>query len=249
MTSVSGKNAIRISLPFVLFAMVAGCGTSARPDPSDPNEEGESVPIPELTPAEKAELEQFYEPVLTLDQELRLLAKYQHIDPQGTVPPELLKKALTYFEANKERLPNPNFITIIDFRPHSSHSRFFIVNVKTGEVETLHTAHGEGSDTNDDGLAASYSNTPGSRKSSLGYYRTAETYYGKHGLSLRLDGLSSTNSNVRARAIVIHGAKYVKEASVKQGLSWGCPAITMSKRSSVVNALKEGSLIYAGLSG
>lgn len=248
MPSVSWKNAVHLCLPALLFAMVSGCGSSGQPDPSDPNEEGESVPIRELTPEEKAELEQFYEPVLSLQQEYKMLAKYQHIDTQGAVPTGLLKKALAYFDANKARLPNQNYITVIDFRPHSSHTRFFIVNMKTGAVESLHTAHGAGSDTNNDGLAASFSNVSGSKKSSLGYYRTAETYYGKHGLSLRLDGLSSTNSNARSRAIVIHGADYVKEAAVKQGRSWGCPAVTMSKRTAVVNALKEGSLIYAGLS-
>ena len=60
-------------------------------------------------------------------------------------------------------------------------------------------------------------------------------------------GLSSTNSNVRARAIVIHGASYVQESSVIQGRSWGCPAVAMENRDTVVKALKGGSLIYAVL--
>ena len=88
----------------------------------------------------------------------------------------------------------------------------------------------------------------GSNASSLGYYMTAETYTGSHGYSLRLDGLSSTNSKVRSRAIVVHGADYVEEAAVIQGRSWGCPAVAMANRTTVINMIKGGSIIYAGLS-
>lgn len=63
----------------------------------------------------------------------------------------------------------------------------------------------------------------------------------------RLDGLSPTNSNVRARAVVIHGADYVEDADVKPGRSWGCPAVSTESHVRVVNALKGGSIMYAGL--
>lgn len=67
-------------------------------------------------------------------------------------------------------------------------------------------------------------------KSSLGVYRTAETYQGKHGYSLRLDGLSpGQNSNARKRAIVVHGADYASPRHLRKydklGRSWGCPAL------------------------
>ena len=65
----------------------------------------------------------------------------------------------------------------------------------------------------------------GSKMTSLGTYVTAETYYGKHGLSLRLDGLDKENSRARERAIVIHGADYVTPDRTKMGRSWGCPAL------------------------
>jgi hypothetical protein len=109
-------------------------------------------------------------------------------------------------------------------------------------------AHGSGSDKANDGYAEKFSNVSGSNASSLGFYMTAETYNGKHGLSLRLDGLSSTNSNVRARAVVIHGASYVSDSDIKAGRSWGCPAVSMASKDKVIKMLKGGSIIYAGLS-
>lgn len=82
---------------------------------------------------------------------------------------------------------------------------------------------------------------------SLGFYRTGKIYIGKHGPSLRLDGLSTTNSNARDRAIVIHGADYVQEEGRIQGRSWGCPAVAQNNRESVIERLKGGSLLYATL--
>lgn len=180
-------------------------------------------------------------------QEQALLSKYDHLDPGHEVPTDLLKKAVLYFDANQAKFPNKNYISVIDFAKNSKQKRFFIVDLKTGKVWGIHTAHGKGSDPNHDGLADSFSNTANSNKSSLGVYKTAETYTGKHGRSLRLDGLSSTNSNVRARAIVIHGASYVSEASVIQGRSFGCPAVAENLKDKVIDQLKGGSMIYAGL--
>ncbi|NJL26183.1 MAG: murein L,D-transpeptidase catalytic domain family protein [Calothrix sp. SM1_5_4] len=209
----------------------------------------EAEVVPELSEREKAELAEFREDALTASQEATMLARYDYVDPDNEVPDSLLKKALTYYEANRSRIPNGGYLSIIDFAKASSRRRFFVIDMKTGAVLKFHVAHGSGSDRDHDGLAERFSNVSGSNASSLGYYKTAETYQGKHGLSLRLDGLSSTNSNARSRAIVIHGANYVSDANVKQGRSWGCPALSMDNRSRVINMLKGGSIIYAGLSG
>jgi len=83
----------------------------------------------------------------------------------------------------------------------------------------------------------------------LGFYLTAELYYGSHGQSMKLDALSSTNSNARSRAIVMHSSNYVREANVQAGRSWGCPAVSNSMIKYVTDKLHGGSIIYAGLSG
>lgn len=170
---------------------------------------------------------------------------YHHLDPKRIVPTQALKHAVLYFDQIKDKIGNSRYLTVIDFSRHSSQRRLFLINTHTGEVETLKVAHGQGSDTNSDGWAERYSNQPQSKASSLGFYLSAETYSGKYGLSLKLDGLSTTNSNARSRAVVVHGAPYVSEKNEKIGRSWGCPAIDQKQARRVIELIKEGSLIYA----
>lgn len=172
-------------------------------------------------------------------------SKYSYVDPTKIVPAGQLKSALAYFDANAAKIKNKDYLSVIDFRQFSGKKRFFIINMKTGEVWAIRVAHGKGSDPDHDGYANSFSNVSGSNASSVGYYLAAETYDGSHGYSLKLDGLSSANSKARSRAIVVHGADYVSEASVIQGRSWGCPAVAMENRTKLINMIKGGSLIYA----
>ena len=93
-------------------------------------------------------------------------------------------------------------------------------------------AHGRGSG---DNFATRFSNAEGSHQTSLGLFRTADTYVGGNGYSLRLDGLETgVNDRARERAIVMHGAPYVSEANVRTvgrlGRSHGCPALRPADR-------------------
>ena len=108
--------------------------------------------------------------------------------------------------------------TVVDLRMHSKQKRLWTVNVQTGEL-LFHevTTHGRGSDSDHNGYLDSVSNTQNSKKSSVGLYKTAEVYNGKHGRSLRLDGLEEGfNDNARDRSIVIHGADYAGDAFVQK---------------------------------
>ncbi|MEK2690281.1 murein L,D-transpeptidase catalytic domain family protein [Bdellovibrio sp. GT3] len=235
-SSVRSRATLLIAATFITLGLCANANAQTLPD--DPAEE-QTV----ATPAVRA----MATPATTLsayDQE-SILKKYDHVDPTNIVPTQPLIQALIYFEQNRSSFPNQNYITIINYAQSSRQARFYIVDLNSGGVWPLHVAHGKNSDPNHDGIADSFSNASGSNKTSLGFFRTAETYYGGHGYSLRLDGLSTTNSNARARAIVIHGANYVSEASVVQGRSWGCPALSMKVRTQVIDALKGGSLIYS----
>lgn len=174
--------------------------------------------------------------------------KYSHIDKKKVVPQDLLVEALTYFDRNKKAFKNQRFVSVVDFGRRSHLTRLFIINMSTGEVVALRTTHGQGSDKDNDGYAESFGNVSGSGKSSLGFYKVAEDYYGRFGHSIRLDGLSSTNSRARARAVVIHGYDGVYEKNVLQSLTLGCIGLSWGVRDWVVANLKGGSLLYAGIS-
>jgi len=121
----------------------------------------------------------------------------------------------------------------------------YIINMESGEVWAVRTAHGKGGDQDHDGYVEELSNRVGSKMSSRGYYLVTETYKGKYGRSIKLDGLSFTNDNARERTIVIHGSDYVKEKDVIQGRSWGCFALAWSVKDDVVDKINGGSLLYA----
>lgn len=171
------------------------------------------------------------------------------IDPQNIIPEDLKAAAQEYSLANKDKIGNLRYFGVIDFAKHSSLARFYIADTVEGTVRVIHVAHGFGSDPDKDGYATIFSNKPNSRASSLGFYLTGEIYYGKHGRSMRLHGLSATNSNAFARAVVIHSAAYVSDEHVQQGRSWGCPAVSVANIDGVISMLKGSALIYAGLSG
>jgi hypothetical protein len=245
----SGKLAFALSIAVTMSLSACAPENGFRALGEETSHEGDDPSPPVLTAQEQSKLAKFNEPVQVDQAHVeQILSKYAHLDPNGEVPTTLLQKAVLYFDANQAHTPNKKYLSIVDFSQRSSEARLFIVALSTGAVWKLHVAHGKNSDKNDDGIAEAFSNINGSEMSSLGVYLTAETYSGKHGLSLRLDGLSSTNSNVRMREIVMHAATYVYDTNKKAGRSWGCLALPPADRDRAVSLLKGGSLIYVGLS-
>ncbi len=138
-------------------------------------------------------------------------------------------------------------LTVIDFSQPSTNKRFYLVDLQQRKILFQdYVAHGK----NTGNLwAKSFSNIPNSNQSSLGFYKTAETYHGKHGLSLRLDGLEKgINHLARQRAIVIHAADYAEESFIKKygrlGRSFGCPALPSGNYQRIISQIKEGTLLY-----
>ncbi len=200
---------------------------------------GEDVILPEIgTPDTGA-------PAVPKDEQAAVLAKYDYVDPTRIVPTKALEQALLYYDQNKATLKNSKVLSIIDFSQSSKKKRWYFINMATGSVWNIHVSHGKGSDSNHDGFAEKFSNVSGSNATSLGFYKTAETYSGKWGYSLRLDGLSTTNAIARPRAIVVHGASYVQDKEVIQGRSWGCPAVSLANSKAVIDLIRGGSIIYA----
>ena len=173
-----------------------------------------------------------------------MASDYSHLDPDHLIPNNLLQKTVNYFDLHQNQITNKRFIGIIDFKQHNSKERFYIVDMESGLVEKYLVAHGKNSDPTFSGYATSFSNEINSNKSSLGFYLTAETYSGDHGYSLRLDGLSETNSNARERDIVVHAAEYVSPGD-KIGRSLGCPAVETRFHQSIIDDIREGALLFA----
>lgn len=178
-------------------------------------------------------------------QRAKILSDYNHLDPKRMIQTSALENAVLFYDANRVRLPNSRFMTLVDFNQHSGKRRFFIVDMVTGVVDSFHTAHGRYSDRNDDGLATDFGNVVDSGKSSVGFAYVAESYTGKYGYSARVDGLSATNSNLRTRAVVIHPSSYVYPERKKMGRSLGCWSIDKATSKSIIDRLRDGSLLYS----
>jgi len=172
-----------------------------------------------------------------------------HGTPLGGIDAGVFSLALASAERAVARgEATPSTLTVIDFAQPSTDPRLWVYDL--GSRELLfeeHVSHGRNSGHN---LPTLFSNEPESYKSSLGLFRAAEGYYGKHGYSLRLDGLEKgVNDRARERAIVIHGAAYVNAATAKAqgrlGRSLGCPAVRPEISRPLIDAIKDGGLVFA----
>ncbi len=143
--------------------------------------------------------------------------------------------------------PNDSIITIIDFTKPSTAKRFYVINLKTSEILIkTYVAHGMKTGEN---FAVHFSNQPNTQQSSPGFYITGQTYTGKHGYSLKLNGIEQgINDNAYKRAIVVHGAWYVSEDFIKKngrlGRSFGCPALEEDISKAVIDIIKNGTILY-----
>jgi len=152
-----------------------------------------------------------------------------------------------FYELRESGIIKKNILTLIDFSLSSNSKRLWVIDLDNNII-LYHTLVAHGRNTGEE-FATSFSNDQSSFKSSLGFYATAETYIGKHGFSLRLDGLEKgINSSARARAVVMHGADYVNENFARRnnrlGRSLGCPAIPEELTTDIINIIKDKSCLY-----
>jgi hypothetical protein len=141
-------------------------------------------------------------------------ASYQPmVDGLARLAPTLDRQVLTHAVAAMQCAVNNGAspaqrLAVIDFSRPSSERRLWIFDLDKEELllEDL-VAHGQKSG---DNLATRFSNLVGSHQSSIGLFRTAESYSGKHGYSLRMDGLEpGINDRARERAIVtMHSCRH-----------------------------------------
>lgn len=152
-----------------------------------------------------------------------------------------------YNKLKGEGMIKKELLTVIDFSKSSNSKRLWIIDMHAHKVlyNTL-VAHGRNSG---DEYASNFSNAASSNMSSLGFYATGEIYTGKHGASLKLDGLEKgVNCNARNRAVVMHAADYVSQQFIKMhhrlGRSLGCPALPNELNGEIINLIKGKSCLF-----
>jgi hypothetical protein len=179
------------------------------------------------------------------------LDRIQAVAPN--VDPQLLSDALQAVDcarssaAAAEQIAKTSILAMIDYSLPSSQRRFWVVDLSVPALLfEEYVAHGAGSG---DNLPFHFSNVKDTRASSLGLYRAAEVYKGRHGDSIRLDGLTpGWNDRARARSIVMHSASYVSEEYLSEhgqlGRSWGCPAFSTAAAKPIIDTLRDGGWVY-----
>ncbi len=183
-------------------------------------------------------------------EELNIEEVYRNLHSDGFGLPKLesFKVALQGFNKLKAQgVVSRNILTLIDFSLSSNIKRLWVIDLDTDTV-LIHSLVAHGRNTGEE-FANSFSNAAESYKSSLGFYVTGEVYNGKHGKSLRLDGLEKgINDNARNRAVVVHGADYVSDSFIQNnkrlGRSLGCPAVPVEITDDLISAIKDRSCLF-----
>lgn len=158
--------------------------------------------------------------------------------------PKVLSHALHAYKVAKDRNEvSTDKLTIIDYSKPSTEDRLWVLDLEEKKVNiATKVAHGSGSGGHV--IAKKFSNKNNSHASSIGVAKTKGIYYGKHGKSLRLEGLEEgINDHLLDRAVVIHGANYVNKNG-RVGRSWGCPAVSNDIVGPLVDEIKDGSLVF-----
>jgi hypothetical protein len=147
----------------------------------------------------------------------------------------------------QNRIDRSEYLTICDFSQSSRQKRLYVIDLANFNLLTnTWVAHGKNSGAE---YATRFSNKPESLQSSLGFYITRNTYIGKHGLSLKMEGVDKGyNDRAMLRTIVLHGANYVDETRIRQGMymgrSWGCPSVPQKESAKIISTIKNGTCLF-----
>ena len=177
-----------------------------------------------------------------------LLARLQASAPELDAKVLALALEATDCAASNGAAKRPARLAVIDYTRPSTTRRLWLFDLDKGSLlKHEYVAHGRGSGGN---VPTRFSNDEGSYQSSIGLFAAAETYQGANGYSLRLDGLEpGVNDRARERLLVMHGADYVDPVQAQRqgrlGRSWGCPALRPEAAREVIDALKDGQLLFA----
>lgn len=174
----------------------------------------------------------------------------QIIESRANIDPQVLHYSLIAYEkARAQGLDNKQLLTVIDYSKPSDEKRLWVFDMRNGRtLFNTWVSHGKNSGA---ATANSFSNDPGSLKSSLGVFVTdSQPYNGDKGIALRMKGLEpGINNNAYSRDIVFHGAWYVNADTIRKtgavGRSWGCPAVSTDLAKPLIDTIKDDTLVFA----
>ncbi|WP_085677339.1 MULTISPECIES: murein L,D-transpeptidase catalytic domain family protein [unclassified Pseudomonas] len=178
-------------------------------------------------------------------QPLPTAAELQQLAPNASL--STLALALTAYACASHREAG-KLLTVIDYSKASRDKRLWVFDLRARKLLFEEwVAHGKNSGAD---VPTTFSNAPNSYQSSLGLYETGQIYSGKHGRSLRLQGLEpGFNDNSMSRAIVMHAAAYADPKVVpglgRLGRSQGCPAVRPAIAGKLIDTLQHGSYVFA----
>lgn len=185
---------------------------------------------------------------LTLDEEItQLYDVFAENNPSVPNLTSFKNGMIGYHKLADKNLIEKQILTIIDFSLSSKKERMWVMDMSNNKI-LYHTVVSHGKNTGSE-FATQFSNKKNSLQSSLGFFITGETYFGKNGLSLFIDGMEKQfNSNARERYVVIHGADYANPSAIKNlgrlGRSYGCPALPTAISQEIIDLIKNKSVLY-----
>lgn len=150
------------------------------------------------------------------------------------------QKIIKFVNQHKKTLKNTKNLIFVDYSMSISKKRFFVFDLK--EKKIIYSTYVGHSGYSGEDIPFDTSNTPRTRKTSLGLYRVGRTYYGRFGKSKKLHGLSNTNSNAYKRAIVAHS---MRGNSFEDLYSWGCFTFFKRDLKVVFHFMKKGTHLIA----
>ncbi len=169
-------------------------------------------------------------------------------------------------------ITNDNFLVVQDFTQTALDQRFYLINLKTNEVQSYYSAHGSGNfpqHFNWPTIAEYFSNTPNSNLTPQGFMISGERLESKRGWkwTMKFDGVEvGLNDNSRDREIVFHpgvGSTNWNDERIDQGytssndmidtskqnldiryMSKGCTMVSKHNAEDIYRKTKKGTLFY-----
>lgn len=164
-------------------------------------------------------------------------------------PEELLNERIeTLSQYARQNNYSTRYAFLVNLGMKSGRKRFFVIDLVNKDIhQSGLVAHGRGMERFT--LDRNYSNRPGSRCSSLGFYKVGGAYNGAYGYSFKLFGLEKSNSNAYRRAIVLHSMGCIPDVEIAYPLcqSEGCPSVSpyfLGQLNEIIKESEQPILLY-----